>query len=57
MAQVGGEGPPQFLSTHPSPANRQQTLADLAPKMQPFYDAAKATPPPSFPIKATDIPH
>jgi len=56
MAQVGGEGPPQFLSTHPSPANRQQKLAELAPKMQPFYDQAKPAPPPSFPIKAIDIP-
>ena len=56
MGQVGGESPPQFLSTHPSPENRQQKLAELAPKMQPFYDQAKATPPPSFPIKATDIP-
>ena len=32
MAKVGGGGPPQFLSTHPSPENRQQRLAELAPK-------------------------
>ena len=30
MAKVGGEGPPQFLSTHPSPANRQERLTVLA---------------------------
>ena len=30
MARVSGNGPPQFLSTHPSPANRQQTLSTLA---------------------------
>jgi predicted Zn-dependent protease len=37
MAQVGGEGPPQFMSTHPSPGNRQERLAELVPQMQPFY--------------------
>ena len=39
MAKVGGDGPPQFLSTHPSPANRQQTLAALAEQMMPYYRA------------------
>jgi predicted Zn-dependent protease len=39
MAKVGGEGPPQFLSTHPAPGNRQQTLAALAPQMMPYYEA------------------
>ena len=34
-----GGGPPQFLSTHPSPGNRQQTLAALAPQMMPYYEA------------------
>ncbi len=38
MARAGGNGPPQFLSTHPSPANRQQTLAALAPRMMPYYE-------------------
>jgi predicted Zn-dependent protease len=37
MEKVGGSGPPQFLSTHPSPENRQQTLAALAPQMMPYY--------------------
>jgi predicted Zn-dependent protease len=37
MEKAGGGGPPQFLSTHPSPANRQQTLAALAPQMMPYY--------------------
>jgi len=37
MAAVGGEGPPQFLSTHPSPGNRQETLRDLAGQMMPYY--------------------
>jgi predicted Zn-dependent protease len=41
MEKVGGAGPPQFLSTHPAPGNRQQTLAGLAPQMMPFYEKAK----------------
>lgn len=39
MAEVGGSGPPQFLSTHPAPGNRQQTLARLAPQMMQYYEA------------------
>ena len=39
MAKVSGNGPPQFLSTHPSPANREATLAKLAQKMMPYYEA------------------
>jgi predicted Zn-dependent protease len=38
MAQVGGKGPPEFLSTHPAPANREKTLAALAPQMMPYYE-------------------
>ena len=41
MASVSGGGPPQFLSTHPSPANRQQRLAELAPQMMPYYEQAR----------------
>jgi predicted Zn-dependent protease len=37
MADVGGSGPPQFLSTHPSPENRQGELAALVPEMMPYY--------------------
>lgn len=39
MAEVGGSSPPQFLSTHPAPGNRQQTLARLAPQMMQYYEA------------------
>jgi predicted Zn-dependent protease len=39
MAEAGGSGPPQFLSTHPAPGNRQQTLARLAPQMMQYYAA------------------
>jgi predicted Zn-dependent protease len=37
MESVGGSGPPQFLSTHPSPGNRQETLRQLADKWRPVY--------------------
>ena len=38
MEQVGGNGTPEFLSTHPSPGNRQQTLKALVPQMMKYYD-------------------
>lgn len=44
MEKAGGKGPPQFLSTHPSPANRQQALAALAPQMMAWYRAPGARP-------------
>lgn len=34
MAAQGGANPPQFLSTHPAPGNRQQTLAEMIPAMR-----------------------
>jgi predicted Zn-dependent protease len=49
MGEVGGSGPPQFLSTHPSPGNRQETLAKLAPKMMPYYEAPGERP--VYPIR------
>jgi predicted Zn-dependent protease len=44
MEKVGGAGPPQFLSSHPSPANRQATLTALAPQMMAYYQAPGARP-------------
>ena len=44
MARVGGSTPPEFLSTHPSPGNRQATLRQLAPKMMPYYQNRKGRP-------------
>jgi predicted Zn-dependent protease len=49
MAAASGEGPPQFMSTHPSLANRQQTLGELAPQMMELYRAASN--PPSYAIQ------
>ena len=37
----GGKEPPEFLSTHPSPANRAARLAELGVKVEPYYQAAK----------------
>lgn len=45
MQQAGGSGPPQFLSTHPSPSNRQERLAALAPQMMAYYTQAKGDAP------------
>ena len=41
MSAADGNGPPQFLSTHPSPDNRIQALNALAPKMMPIYEKAR----------------
>jgi predicted Zn-dependent protease len=44
MAKAGGSGPPEFLSTHPSDATRQERLSALAPKMMPYFEAAGTRP-------------
>lgn len=49
MAGIGGKNPPQFLSTHPSPANRQQVLSQLVPEMMPYYQDKSARP--GYPLK------
>jgi Zn-dependent protease with chaperone function len=41
MGKLGGN-PPEFLSTHPSPENRAARLKELASKVDPLYQAAKA---------------
>ena len=49
MAKAGGSGPPEFLSTHPSDATRQDRLSALAPRMLPYYQAAGARP--TYPVR------
>jgi predicted Zn-dependent protease len=44
MAKVGGGRMPQFLSTHPAPQNRQQTLNALVPRMMPYYQSKEPRP-------------
>jgi predicted Zn-dependent protease len=34
MGDLPGDRPPEFMSTHPDPANRQAALADLVPEMR-----------------------
>ena len=41
MAKAGGNQSFEFLSTHPSPANRQQALKKMIPQMMPYYRTAK----------------
>ena len=54
MANVSGGGPPQFLSTHPSPANRQEKLAALAPQMMAYYEQARRNAPTHSVARADD---
>ena len=44
MGAVGGEGPPAFLSTHPTDAQRQQRLGALVPAMMPYYESNATRP-------------
>ncbi|MDO9221301.1 MAG: M48 family metalloprotease, partial [Thiobacillus sp.] len=41
MSAASGNGPPQFLSTHPAPSNRVQALNALMPQMVPIYEKAR----------------
>jgi len=41
MGQAGGAAPPQFLSTHPAPENRQNDLTDYAARVMPLYESAR----------------
>ncbi len=40
MNRLGGARPPEFLSTHPSPATREQDLARTASMVYPLYQRA-----------------
>ena len=41
MSAASGNGPPVFLSTHPSPTNRIEALNALVPQMMPIYEKAR----------------
>lgn len=51
MAKVGGGGKSRndFLSTHPAPAKRMETLAALVPQMMPYYE--DKSPRPTYPLR------
>ena len=53
MGKAGGNGPPQFLSTHPAPQNRQATLKALENEMMPYYEAPG--PRPVYKLKPLEI--
>jgi hypothetical protein len=42
------------LSTHPSPANRQERLAELAPQMMAYYEQARRNAPTHAVARADD---
>jgi predicted Zn-dependent protease len=54
MQAAAGSGPPQFLSTHPNPANRQEKLAALAPQMMAYYEQARGNAPTRAVARAVD---
>ncbi|MEC9376004.1 MAG: M48 family metallopeptidase [Pseudomonadota bacterium] len=41
MSKVGGDSPPEFLSTHPSNSKRITDLSDLMPEAIAIYDQAR----------------
>jgi predicted Zn-dependent protease len=41
---ASGKTPPEFMSTHPDPANRSRDLAELQPKVKPVYEASDKQP-------------
>jgi predicted Zn-dependent protease len=41
MTTAGGSQPPQWLSTHPSHANRVKDLQGYSAKVMPLYEAAR----------------
>lgn len=49
MAQVGGGGRFDFLSTHPAPEKRMDTLAGLVSQMMPYYEQKGERP--TYPLK------
>jgi predicted Zn-dependent protease len=41
MGSLGGSAPPQFLSTHPAPGNREAELAEMIPEMRKLNPTGK----------------
>jgi len=54
MAKVGGSGESRFdfLSTHPAPVKRMETLRELVPEMMPYYE--KPGPRPTYPVNVSE---
>lgn len=41
---AAGKSPPEFMSTHPDPANRRQALANMQSEVRPIYDRSEKQP-------------
>jgi len=41
---AAGKSPPEFMSTHPDPANRSRALAEMQSKVQPLYASSEQQP-------------
>ncbi|RLQ23565.1 M48 family peptidase [Seongchinamella sediminis] len=50
MAKSGGAAPPEFLSTHPAPGNREARLAEMIPEMRGLNPDGRLAP-----VSAVDI--
>ena len=50
MGSLGGSAPPQFLSTHPSPGNREAELAAMIPEMRKLNPTGKLARPTAIEI-------
>ncbi|MBI1372855.1 MAG: M48 family metalloprotease [Phycisphaera sp.] len=44
MVKLYGDGPPKWLSTHPTPTSRIENLEKLAPQYMKYYNAAEKAP-------------
>ena len=44
MGALGGSKPPEFLSTHPAPGNREAALAEMIPAMRKLNPTGKLAP-------------
>ena len=56
MAKVGGgdgKSRTDFLSTHPAPVKRMETLAELVPQMMPYYQ--DKSPRPTYHLRASNM--
>jgi len=42
MGRLGGDKPPEFLSTHPSDQNRTRDVQNYAERVMPLYESARA---------------
>ena len=54
MAKLGGgdgKSRTDFLSTHPAPVKRMETLAALVPQMLPYYE--DKSPRPTYPLRSS----